>query len=85
MSDVIAPGAENVGQSAIVTEFAKPFVLDGLFDSGAFKSTSVEDAAMMDGDGDVFYDAVEAEDTGMQGSVRASYLALASLMVSIYI
>ena len=35
----IAPGAETVGQAQIVTEFAKPFVLEGLFgaaDAGAF-------------------------------------------------
>ncbi|KAI0820870.1 P-loop containing nucleoside triphosphate hydrolase protein [Trametes gibbosa] len=35
----VAPGAEGVGQAQIVTEFAKPFTLDGLFgaaDAGAF-------------------------------------------------
>ncbi|TRM66534.1 P-loop containing nucleoside triphosphate hydrolase protein [Schizophyllum amplum] len=35
----IAPGAENVGNAQIVTQFAQPFVLDGLFgaaDAGAF-------------------------------------------------
>ncbi|KAI0743336.1 hypothetical protein C8Q80DRAFT_1180367 [Daedaleopsis nitida] len=35
----IAPGAETVGQAQIVSEFAKPFMLEGLFgaaDAGAF-------------------------------------------------
>lgn len=35
----IAPGAENVGQAQILTEFSKPFALEGLFgaaDAGAF-------------------------------------------------
>lgn len=35
----IAPGAENVGQAQIVSEFSKPFALEGLFgvaDEGAF-------------------------------------------------
>lgn len=38
-SQAIAPGAETVGQAQIVTEFSKPFSLDGLFgaaDAGAF-------------------------------------------------
>ncbi|KAL1676390.1 P-loop containing nucleoside triphosphate hydrolase protein [Schizophyllum commune] len=53
----IAPGAENVGNAAIVTEFAKPFALEGLFnaaDNGAFDGD-----AKMDEDQEVFYDAEE--------------------------
>lgn len=48
---VIAPGAEQVGQAQILTEFAKPFELAGLFgaaDAGAFGGGDVA----MDGDGD---------------------------------
>ncbi|OCH85868.1 P-loop containing nucleoside triphosphate hydrolase protein [Obba rivulosa] len=43
----IAPGAENVGQAQIVTEFSKPFALDGLFgaaDAGAFGDPNNPDA-----------------------------------------
>ncbi|KAH9850486.1 P-loop containing nucleoside triphosphate hydrolase protein [Lenzites betulinus] len=46
-SNQIAPGAEAVGQAQIVTEFAQPFTLDGLFgaaDAGAFGA----DAEMAD-------------------------------------
>ncbi|KAL7277978.1 hypothetical protein ACG7TL_007931 [Trametes sanguinea] len=53
----VAPGAENVGQAQIVTEFAKPFMLDGLFgaaDAGAFGGEGA-DAEMAD-------DPVDAED-----------------------
>lgn len=61
---LIAPGAESVGQAQILTEFAKPFELAGLFnaaDTGAFGSADeeMEDAEqelqpkpdMMDEDG----------------------------------
>ncbi|KAI0764200.1 P-loop containing nucleoside triphosphate hydrolase protein [Trametes elegans] len=50
-SDQVAPGAENVGQAQIVTEFAKPFMLDGLFgaaDAGAFGGDTPADAEMAD-------------------------------------
>ncbi|KAH9840568.1 P-loop containing nucleoside triphosphate hydrolase protein [Rhodofomes roseus] len=43
----VAPGAESVGQAQIVTEFAKPFTLDGLFgaaDAGAFGGVPGPDA-----------------------------------------
>lgn len=43
----IAPGAENVGQAQIVTEFSKAFTLDGLFgaaDAGAFGDSNTPDA-----------------------------------------
>ena len=43
----VAPGAENVGQAQIVTEFAKPFTLAGLFgaaDAGAFGGDPGPDA-----------------------------------------
>lgn len=59
----IAPGAENVGQAQIVSQFSKPFQLEGLFgaaDAGAFGPDNGEtpmDAA--DDDGDVFFDAEE--------------------------
>lgn len=51
---VIAPGAENVGQARIVTELGKAFEVEGLFgmaDQGAFGGASVpdgEDMAMED-------------------------------------
>ncbi|RPD68714.1 P-loop containing nucleoside triphosphate hydrolase protein [Lentinus tigrinus ALCF2SS1-7] len=46
-SNQVAPGAETVGQAQIVTEFAKPFTLDGLFgaaDAGAFADAEMADA-----------------------------------------
>uniref|UniRef100_D8Q6U5 CP-type G domain-containing protein n=2 Tax=Schizophyllum commune (strain H4-8 / FGSC 9210) TaxID=578458 RepID=D8Q6U5_SCHCM len=61
----IAPGAENVGNAAIVTEFAKPFALEGLFnaaDNGAFDGDdngAFDGDAKMDEDQEVFYDAEE--------------------------
>ncbi|XP_006456475.1 hypothetical protein AGABI2DRAFT_188406 [Agaricus bisporus var. bisporus H97] len=58
----IAPGAENVGQAQIVTEFAKPFQLEGLFgaaDVGAFGNENGEMPMDADDDGDVFFDAEE--------------------------
>ncbi|KAI0327889.1 P-loop containing nucleoside triphosphate hydrolase protein [Cubamyces sp. BRFM 1775] len=62
-SNQIAPGAENVGQAQIVTEFAKPFTLDGLFgaaDAGAFGGDAPADAEMaIEADGE---DAVESMD-----------------------
>ncbi|PPR03572.1 hypothetical protein CVT24_007611 [Panaeolus cyanescens] len=63
---MVAPGAENVGQAQIVTEFAKPFELEGLFgaaDAGAFGGRHGDgDTPMADEEGDVFWDAVEGED-----------------------
>ncbi|KAI0631838.1 hypothetical protein C8Q77DRAFT_1129408 [Trametes polyzona] len=50
-SNQVAPGAETVGQAQIVTEFAKPFTLDGLFgaaDAGAFGGDGPADAEMVD-------------------------------------
>ncbi|KAH9896090.1 P-loop containing nucleoside triphosphate hydrolase protein [Cubamyces lactineus] len=62
-SNQIAPGAENVGQAQIVSEFAKPFTLDGLFgaaDAGAFGGDAPADAEMaIEADGE---DAVESMD-----------------------
>ncbi len=61
----IAPGAESVGQAQIVSEFSKPFELEGLFgaaDAGAFSGrVEMDDTpmGMVDEDGDVFWDAVE--------------------------
>ncbi|CDO70153.1 hypothetical protein BN946_scf185009.g4 [Trametes cinnabarina] len=59
----VAPGAETVGQAQIVTEFAKPFTLDGLFgaaDAGAFGGEGA-DAEMADEPVDA-EDAVESMD-----------------------
>ena len=60
---IIAPGAENVGQAQILSEYSKPFHLEGLFgdaDAGAFGARRDEDCAMLaDEDGDIFWDAVE--------------------------
>ena len=47
----VAPGAENIGAAAIVTEFAPAFDLGNLFsqaDSGAFSGSS-GDCDMQDG------------------------------------
>ena len=64
-----APGAESVGQARVVSEFSKPFVLQGLFEEAPFSNTSVEDDAMVviDDEGDVFYDAVEDMDDVQDG------------------
>ena len=64
---IIAPGAESVGQAQILSEYSKPFHLEGLFgdaDAGAFGGRKDdEDSAMVaDEDGDIFWDAGEAED-----------------------
>jgi len=65
---MIAPGAENVGNAQILSEFSQPFTLEGLFgaaDAGAFAPRQGEgeggDAPMgvVDDEGDVFWDAVE--------------------------
>ncbi|THH31687.1 hypothetical protein EUX98_g2494 [Antrodiella citrinella] len=43
---VIAPGAENVGQARIITEYSKPFEVEGLFsiaDQGAFGGGEAEE------------------------------------------
>ncbi|KJA18946.1 hypothetical protein HYPSUDRAFT_56903 [Hypholoma sublateritium FD-334 SS-4] len=59
----IAPGAENVGQAQILSEFSQPFTLDGLFgaaDAGVFGNRANDDVPMgADEDGDIFWDAVE--------------------------
>jgi nuclear GTP-binding protein len=56
----IAPGAENVGQAQIVSEFSKPFELEGLFgaaDASAFGNAQDggTDEVMADADGDVWW------------------------------
>ncbi|OBZ73354.1 Guanine nucleotide-binding protein-like 3 [Grifola frondosa] len=46
---VVAPGAESVGQAQIVSQFSQPFMLEGLFgvaDAGAFGGGSTADAVM---------------------------------------
>ncbi|KAF9545042.1 P-loop containing nucleoside triphosphate hydrolase protein [Agrocybe pediades] len=62
---VIAPGAENVGQAQILSEFSKPFTLDGLFgaaDAGAFGDHNEDEQMLADDDNDVFFDATEGPD-----------------------
>ncbi|KIY62089.1 P-loop containing nucleoside triphosphate hydrolase protein [Cylindrobasidium torrendii FP15055 ss-10] len=67
----IAPGAEDVGQAQILSEFSKPFELPGLenlfgsADSRAFRDSG---DAMDEDEEDVFYDAQEEFDSaaGMQ-------------------
>ena len=39
---IVAPGAEDVGQAQIVTEFSKPFTLDGLFGDADHKAFDAE-------------------------------------------
>ncbi|KAE9389012.1 hypothetical protein BT96DRAFT_960120 [Gymnopus androsaceus JB14] len=74
---IIAPGAENVGQAQILSTFSKPFELEGLFgaaDAGAFGSgggdvdmNGADTGAGADGD-EMFWDANEEfdNDVGMQ-------------------
>ena len=78
LETVIAPGAENVGHAQILTEFSKPFELEGLFgtaDQKAFGGDAATDIDMdgaADEDGDeMFWDANETfendqEEVGMQ-------------------
>ena len=59
----IAPGAENVGQAQIVSEFSKSFTLDGLFgaaDAGAFGGPPADDVQMNANEGDAFYTTQDA-------------------------
>jgi len=49
----VAPGAENVGQAQILSEFSKPFTLEGLFgaaDAGAFGGVAGSDAMVLEDD-----------------------------------
>ncbi|KAH9946725.1 hypothetical protein B0H21DRAFT_742131 [Amylocystis lapponica] len=58
-AQIVAPGAENVGQAQILNEFSKPFTLEGLFgvaDAGAFGGNSGPDAMVL-----------EPEDDGVNG------------------
>ena len=58
----IAPGAENVGQAQILTEFSKPFTLEGLFgaaDEGAFGASAGEEPMAI---ADTVEEAVEGMD-----------------------
>ncbi|RPD55362.1 P-loop containing nucleoside triphosphate hydrolase protein [Lentinus tigrinus ALCF2SS1-7] len=66
-SNQVAPGAETVGQAQIVTEFAKPFTLDGLFgaaDAGAFGAGA--DTEMADAVGDMEGEAESMDEDGKQ-------------------
>ncbi|PCH34588.1 nucleoside triphosphate hydrolase protein [Wolfiporia cocos MD-104 SS10] len=71
----VAPGAENVGQAQIVTEFSKPFSLQGLFgdaDAGAFDTQPASDAMDIEPTGDLVecmeehVDAVEIDESTSQ-------------------
>ncbi|KAK7035378.1 nuclear GTP-binding protein nug1 [Paramarasmius palmivorus] len=85
---MIAPGAENVGQAQIVTQFSKPFELEGLFgaaDAGAFGGGSGDvemDATADESDNEMFFDANETlgddmdEDSGMQGEDPSRRISL---------
>ena len=71
-SATVAPGAETVGQSQILTEFSKPFELAGLFgaaDEGAFAS---EEVTMAD---DTAADELEmvADDTPLRLPLKRSH------------
>ncbi|KAJ7647392.1 P-loop containing nucleoside triphosphate hydrolase protein [Roridomyces roridus] len=60
-SGAIAPGAEQVGQAQILSEFSAPFSLPGLFndaDDGAFGDVTMDG----DEDGDVFVDAMDEDE-----------------------
>jgi nuclear GTP-binding protein len=82
----IAPGAENVGQAQIVTEFSKPFQLEGLFgaaDVGAFGNENGEMPMDADEDGDVFFDAEEGpmeDDTSVFILLRLSVSGLLTII-----
>jgi nuclear GTP-binding protein len=60
---IVAPGAENVGQAQIVSQFSQPFTLEGLFgaaDAGAFGETPADVQMGADEDKDPFYTTQEA-------------------------
>ncbi|KAM6499506.1 P-loop containing nucleoside triphosphate hydrolase protein [Amanita muscaria] len=60
---IVAPGAENVGQAQIVSQFSQPFTLEGLFgaaDAGAFGRTPADVQMEADEDKDPFYTTQEA-------------------------
>ncbi|KAJ6609850.1 P-loop containing nucleoside triphosphate hydrolase protein [Mycena sp. CBHHK59/15] len=64
----IAPGAEQVGQAQILSEFSQPFSLPGLFgdaDAGAFAPTAGDVPMDADEDGDVFLDAMNEDEFAM--------------------
>ncbi|KAJ7072387.1 P-loop containing nucleoside triphosphate hydrolase protein [Mycena amicta] len=66
-TEMIAPGAEQVGQAQILNEFSAPFSLPGLFenaDAGAF-GQDVD----MDDDGDVFEDAMDEDEFAAAATV----------------
>ena len=51
----VVPGAENVGQAQILSEFSKPFTLEGLFgaaDAGAFGERTADVQMNVDEDDD---------------------------------
>ena len=66
-SNEVAPGAETVGQAQILTEFSKPFQLEGLFgqaDAGAFGGAGAGEGAdaEMEDDPDAFVPDAESMD-----------------------
>ncbi|KAJ7783065.1 P-loop containing nucleoside triphosphate hydrolase protein [Mycena metata] len=71
---IIAPGAEQVGQAQILSEFSAPFSLPGLFgdaDAGAFGPNAGDVAMEADEDGDVFEDAMDEDGFAMQADEPA--------------
>ncbi|KAG7087550.1 hypothetical protein E1B28_013506 [Marasmius oreades] len=68
---IVAPGAENVGQSQIVTSFSKPFELAGLFgaaDAKAFDESTGDVDMNLNAevsDNEMFCDAKETLEQGM--------------------
>ncbi|KAK7057290.1 Proteophosphoglycan ppg4 [Favolaschia claudopus] len=77
----IAPGAEQVGQAQILSEFSAPFSLPGLFDTadaGAFGPSAGDVAMEPDEDGDVFVDAMDEDEFAMQADEPAPTVSLAN-------
>ncbi|KAF7315379.1 Proteophosphoglycan ppg4 [Mycena indigotica] len=78
---IIAPGAEQVGQAKILTEFSAPFSLPGLFehaDAGAFggdvdMTDNNNDNVEMDEDedNDVFVDAMDEDEFAAQAFAQS--------------
>ena len=62
-----APGAEKVGQSAIVEAFSKPFELDGL--DGLFGASDAE--AFRDGEDEEMVEGEEGEEQAMDEDVTS--------------
>ncbi|KAL6310264.1 P-loop containing nucleoside triphosphate hydrolase protein [Sparassis latifolia] len=71
----VAPGAENVGQAQIVSQFSKPFTLEGLFgaaDAGAFGGTPGPEA--MDLEQEEFVDEMDQDGVQMESDDLAPHI-----------